>query len=456
MSRIDEMFEKNPTQPLDLDPGAVEREDEWVEWTAAEATRRLSELLRENAEIGAADYRREAERVIARILDEAASEALAAGRSVLPPATEAAITRRAIAQVCGLGPLQPLLDDPEIENINVNGSRVWVRYADGRREQRPPLFDDPDSLVALIRRIAAESATGERRFDPGAPILDMPMPGGERLNAVMEVARQPAVSIRRHRHSRTSLERLRKLGTLDPFLVRLLRAAVLSRRNTVITGGTGAGKTTLLRALASEIPVTERLVTIEDVFELGLDQDTDAHPDCVALQARPANIEGVGEITIADLVRTALRMSPDRVIVGETRGQETVPLLNAMSQGNDGSLTTLHAADSSGAFTKLGAYAAQSAERLPLEATASLVAAAVHLVVHVSAVPTGGRRVTSVREVVGADGQNVVSNEIYRRARTGERLPAAPPSPDTLDALVDAGFDPGLLHTDIGVGGPLS
>ncbi|WP_081748830.1 CpaF family protein [Nocardiopsis sp. CNT312] len=437
-----------------LDPGHGhrEREDALVERTAAEATRRLSALLRES-DVSDVDYRREAERVIARILDETAGEALAQGRPVLEPTAEAAVSRRVLAQVSGLGPLQPLLDDPEIENINVNGTRVWVRYADGRREQKPPLFDDPEQLIALIRRIAAESDSGERRFDPGAPILDMPMPGGERLNAVMEVAREPAVSIRRHRHSRASLERLRRLGTLDPALVALLRAAVLSRRNMVVTGGTGAGKTTLLRALASEIPPDERLVTIEDVFELGFDKDTDAHPDCVALQARPANIEGVGAITIADLVRAALRMSPDRVIVGETRGQETVPLLNAMSQGNDGSLTTLHAANSAGAFTKLGAYAAQSAERLPLDATASLVAAAVHLVIHVSALPTGGRMVTSVREVVGAEGQSVISNEIYRRNRAGERLPAAPPGSDTLDALTRAGLDASVLHTDMGVGG---
>nr|WP_246404665.1 ATPase, T2SS/T4P/T4SS family [Nocardiopsis algeriensis] len=407
----------------------------------------MSEETRGGPEETAEQYRARAERVIAQILDEAATRALSEGRAVLDPATEAAVSSGALARVCGLGPLQPLLDDSDIENININGVDVWVRRADGTREQHAALFDDPDDVVALVRRLAAESPSGERRFDPGAPILDMQLPGGERLNAVMEVSRQPAVSIRRHRHSRTSLERLRDLGTVDPALTALLRAAVRARRNMVVTGGTGAGKTTLLRALAAEIPPEERIVTIEDVFELGLDRDRAAHPDCVALQARPANVEGVGEITIADLVRTALRMSPDRVIVGETRGSETVPLLNAMSQGNDGSLTTLHAADSAGAFTKLGAYAAQSAERLPLEATASLVAAAVHLVVHVSALPTGGRKVTSVREVVGSEGQNVISNEIYRSGRDGA-LPAAPPSPDTLDALAEAGFDPAVLHTD--------
>ncbi|MDA8370668.1 MAG: ATPase, T2SS/T4P/T4SS family [Nocardiopsaceae bacterium] len=413
----------------------------WVEYTAGETTRRLGSIVRSGAELSGQKYRRQAERIIAQVLDEAASSALAEGQPVLEAAAETVITRQVLAQVCGLGPLQALLDEPDIENINCNGTQVWVRYSDGRREQRPSIFVSADELIALVRRIAAESATGERRFDPGAPILDMPLPGGERMNAIMEIAREPAVSIRRHRYRSTTLAALEQTGTLDSTLTALLRAAVGARRNMVVTGGTGAGKTTLLRAIAAEIPPQERLVTIEDVFELGLDQDTDAHPDCVALQARPANIEGAGEITVADLVRTALRMSPDRVIVGETRGHETVPLLNAMSQGNDGSLTTLHASDSAGAFTKLAAYAAQSAERLPLEATAVLIASAVHFVVHISATPGGHRRVTSVREVVGAEGGRVTSNEIYRRRLDGTALPAAVPSPDTIDALTAAGFD---------------
>jgi Flp pilus assembly CpaF family ATPase len=431
-----------------LDPEVNRVEARWVSYVSAETARRISEETRGEAPETPVEYRDRAERVIANILDEAARAALAQGRPLLASETEAVIAAASLAQVTGVGPLQPLLDDAEIENININGVDAWVRLADGSRRLHADLFDDVEDVIALVRRLAAESQSGERRFDPGAPILDLQLPGGERLNAVMEVSRQPSVSIRRHRYTHSSLRRLEKLGTLDSALVSLFRAAVGARRNMVVTGGTGAGKTTLLRALASEIPRTERLITIEDVFELGLDKDREAHPDCVALQARPSNVEGVGAITIADLVRTALRMSPDRVIVGETRGSETVPLLNAMSQGNDGSLTTLHAAGSAGAFTKLGAYAAQSAERLPLEATASLVASAVHLVVHVSALPTGERRVTSVREVVGAEGQNVVSNEIYRYSVRQGRLAAAPPSPDTLDALADHGFDPVFLQAE--------
>ncbi|MEV6820978.1 CpaF family protein [Nocardiopsis dassonvillei] len=410
-----------------------------VRQVTAEATRRLSAHAADTDPVAGQEYRALARRVIRQVLDERASRALASGQPVLDGATEEAIARQVLARVCGLGPLEALLEDAEIENVNLTGTRVWVRYADGRRERLPAIVDGPEELVALVRRIAADSPMGERRFDPAAPILDMALADGSRLNAILDVSHQPAVSIRRHRYHTTGLGQLRRLDTLDQMLVDLLRAAVRSRRNIVITGGTGAGKTTLLRALATEIPHQERVVTIEDVPELALERDETAHPDAVALHARPPNTEGRGEVTVADLVRAALRMSPDRVIVGETRGSETVPLLTAMSQGNDGSLTTLHAASSAGAFTKLGAYAALS-DRLPLEATSLLVAAAVHLVVHLSATPTGGRRVTSVREVVGADGTQVVSNEIYRHEH-GQRAPAAPPSPDTARALHSEGFD---------------
>ncbi|GAA3744494.1 CpaF family protein [Salinactinospora qingdaonensis] len=429
-----------------VDPEYAAAITQWTRYVAGEVRSRLSaQVDSSGASLAGRDYREQAERAIRQVLDEAAQHALAHGRAVLDGPSEQVVTRRVLAQVCGLGPLQELLDEPEIENINLTGTQVWVRYADGRREQRSPIVSSGQELVALVRRIAAESPAGERRFDPAAPILDMPLADGSRLNAVMEVAHAPAVSIRRHRHRTTTLAELAEAATVDDTLVGLLRAAVRARRNIVITGGTGAGKTTLLRALATEIPASERIVTVEDVAELALERDRSAHPDCVALHARPANVEGAGEITVADLVRAALRMSPDRVIVGETRGSETVPLLNAMSQGNDGSLTTLHAASSEGAFTKIGAYATQSSERLPLEASALLTAAAVHLVVHLSATPQGERMVTSVREVVGAEGQRVTSNEIYCRDHDGTVRTAAPPSPDMLDALVHGGLDPARL-----------
>ncbi|MDN5751608.1 MAG: CpaF/VirB11 family protein, partial [Pseudonocardia sp.] len=221
-----------------------------------------------------------------------------------------------------------------------------------------------------------------------------------------------------------------------------------ARKNRVSGGGTGEGKTTLLRALAAEMDPMERIVTIEDAFELGLDTDPDVHADVTAFQAREANVEGEGAVSQADLVRWALRMSPDRVIVGEIRGPEVIPMCNAMSQGNDGSMATLHASSSAVAFTRLASYAAQGPERLPLEATNLLVAGAVHFVVHLARVPgsRGTRVVSSIREVVGADGPQVVSNEIFRPDADRRARPVAGAiRSDTLDDLADAGFDPVLL-----------
>jgi Flp pilus assembly CpaF family ATPase len=205
---------------------------------------------------------------------------------------------------------------------------------------------------------------------------------------------------------------------------------------------------------------TERIVTVEDAFELGLDSDPAVHVDVTALQAREANVEGEGAVTQADLVRWALRMSPDRVIVGEIRGPEVIPMCNAMSQGNDGSMATLHASSSAIAFTRLASYAAQGPERLPLEATNLLVAGAVHLVVHLDRVPAGRapderalgghsvrpRVVSSIREVVGADGPQIISNEIFRPDADRRARPVAGAiRSETLDDLTDAGFDPAWL-----------
>ena len=419
---------------------------------ASEVTDRLSTAVREGErEPTAQEYRALVNKVARQVLHERASRALASGQPVLDGPTEEAVLRQVLARVGGLGPLEELLADEEIEDIDLNGTDVWVRYADGHRERRPPIVGSSQELVELVRRIAAESPQGERRFDTAAPILAMSLPDGSRLNAIRDVAAEPMVSIRRHRYRTTSLGELRRLGTLDDTLVGLLRAAARSRLNIVITGGTGAGKTTLLRALATEFAPHERVITIEDIPELRLERDTGAHPNSGALFARPANTEGNGEVMVTDLVRTALRMSPDRIIVGETRGSETIPLLNAMSQSNDGSVTQVPASSPQGAFTKLGAYAAQS-HHLPLEATSLLISVAVHLVVHAQKTPDGDRQVTSVREVVGVDGPQVLSNEIYRR-ENGHIVQAAPPSQATAQALHRGGFDVARLMAAPSVNG---
>lgn len=210
-----------------------------------------------------------------------------------------------------------------------------------------------------------------------------------------------------------------------------------------MAGATGAGKTTMLRALASEIPPEERLVTIESELELGLDRFPDLHPDCVALEAREANVEGVGVVSAAELVRMSLRMNPDRVLLGEVRGAEVVPLLNAMSQGNDGSMCTIHADSSANVFNKLALYAIQSPERLPLEATNLLAASAVDLLVWIAKTKSG-RFVGSVRHVVEAVGTTVVTNEVFRPGPDGRAVPGDPIPTSLLADLEDEGYDRAL------------
>ena len=236
------------------------------------------------------------------------------------------------------------------------------------------------------------------------------------------------------------LQDLVELGAIDDGLASFLSAAVKSRQQIIVAGATGAGKTTMLRALAAEISPNERIVTIETELELGLDRFADIHPDCVALEAREANVEGAGEVTAAELVRMSLRMNPDRVIVGEVRGDEIIPMLNAMSQGNDGSMCTVHADSSATVFNKMALYAMQAQERLPLEATCQLAAAAVDLVVFI-AKSGDGRWVSSVRQVVGVEGAQVITNELFRPGPDGRAIPGVPVPHDLARELTAHGWD---------------
>ena len=416
----------------------------------AEVLAALSQRERElsaggRSPLGPADEQALGRQLIADALERRATKALRDQDVLLAPDEEDALARTVFDALFRLDRLQRLLDDPGIENINANGAdQVFVRYADGRREQVAPIAVSDAELEEMLRSAAARVGIGERRFDRGSPRLSLQLPDGSRLFALMAVAARPCVSIRRHRYLRVTPDDLVRLGTLDLALRAFLRAAMLARKSVIICGGTGAGKTTLLRAMAADIPPSERLVTIEDSLELGLDRFGDLHPDVVALEAREPNLEGEGGVSLAELVRWALRMSPDRVIVGEARGEEVLALLNAMSQGTDGSMATLHASSSRGAFSKLATYAVQAPERLPLEATNLLVANAVHFVVHI-AQDQGQRFVSSVREVIDAEGPMVVSNEIFRPGPDGRAVPGAPVRNDTLDQLVSVGFDPGLL-----------
>ncbi|WP_433418768.1 CpaF family protein [Microtetraspora malaysiensis] len=413
----------------------------------AEVAERIAFRTRADEEYGRPpmtpqERRKYGQELITAALDAHVRKAIDTGRPPLDPTTEARIARAVDNALFGLGGFQPLLDDTRIENINANAfNDVHVTYADGTSEEVGPVADSDEDLAEMVRTAAALLGVGERRFDPGCPTLAMELPDGSRLVATMAVSRHPAVSIRRHRFPTATLPELRRTGTFSASMQDFLTALVRARKNIVVVGATGGGKTTLLRAMASVLPRHERIITAEEHFELGLDRDKDTHSNVLALQARKANIEGEGEITLADLVRVALGMSPSRVIVGEVKGDECIPMLNAMTQGNDGSLCTLHASSSQGAFSRLASFAAQAPERLSAEAAALLVSEAVHFVVYLAVTRDGTRVISSIREVVGCDGISVISNEIYSPGPDRRAARNHPLRTETLDDLEAAGLD---------------
>jgi pilus assembly protein CpaF len=413
------------------------------------ARQRRQDVVDGIAPMTAEDERQFARAVIGRVLDNWARSELAAGRVPPDSAEEQELADGIHAALFGVGRLQPLLDDPEVENIDINGcDRVFVGYADGREEVLPPVAESDEELIELVQILGAYSGLASRPFDTANPQLDLRLPDGSRLSAVMGVCSRPSLSIRRARLSRVSLDMLVANESMSPDLAGFLSAAVAARKNLMIAGATNAGKTTLLRAMANEIPPHERLITVERALELGLGEFEDLHPNVVAFEERLPNSEGQGQITMAELVRRSLRMNPSRVIVGEVLGDEIVTMLNAMSQGNDGSLSTIHANSSIEVFNRISTYAIQSQERLPADATAMLIAGAIDFVVFIERrndFAAGGRLrrvVTSVREVNGVDGR-VLSSEVFAAGPDHRAMPAAPIA--CLDELVEAGYRPQMI-----------
>jgi len=392
------------------------------------------------------DERQFARAVIARVLDAHARGEMASGRTPPTPQDEEEISAGIHAALYGVGRLQPLLDDPDVENVDINGyDNVFVQYGDGREERWGPVAESDDELVELVQILGAYSGLTSRPFDAANPQLDLRLPDGSRLSAVMDVCARPSISIRRSRLSRVHLDDLVRFGSVTPDVAAFLSAAVAARKNIMIAGATNAGKTTMLRALANEIGPEERLITVERALELGLGQFPDLHPNVVAFEERLPNSEGNGAIMMSELVRRSLRMNPSRVIVGEVLGDEIVTMLNAMSQGNDGSLSTIHANSSIEVFNRISTYAIQSVERLPVEATMMLIAGAIDFVVFVQKQNdylAGGRLrryVASIREVNGVDGR-VLSSEVFASGPDGIAVAAAPIA--CLDELVAAGYQP--------------
>jgi pilus assembly protein CpaF len=316
-------------------------------------------------------------------------------------------------ELLGLGPLEPLLKDPTITDILVNGSdSVFVeRY--GQLEHSPVRFKDDRHLLRIIQKIV--SAVG-RRIDESAPMVDARLADGSRVNAIVPplALDGPSVSIRKFARIPISMERLTEIGSVPHQVAEVLRAVVTSRRNVLISGGTGSGKTTMLNAMSAFIDERERIVTIEDSAELQLQQD-----HVVRLETRPPNIEGRGEITQRDLVKNALRMRPDRIILGEVRSGEAFDMLQAMNTGHDGSMTTVHANTPRDALSRVEQMIGMSGIDVPARSARAQIASAINVVIQVGRLSDGRRKLLSLSELTGMEGDVVTMQEIFRFRQTG-------------------------------------
>jgi pilus assembly protein CpaF len=316
-------------------------------------------------------------------------------------------------ELFGLGPLEPLLKDPTISDILVNSHKTIYIERRGKIERTNVQFKDDEHLMRVIERIV--SSVG-RRIDESSPMVDARLQDGSRVNAIIPPLSidGPVVSIRRFGSDPLKMSMLIDYNALTKDIADMLQMVVTARLNILISGGTGAGKTTLLNALSAYIPENERIVTIEDSAELQLQQ-----PHVVRLETRPPNIEGRGEVTQRDLVKNALRMRPDRIVIGEVRGGEAIDMLQAMNTGHDGSLTTVHANTPRDALARLETMIQMTGMRLSDRAMRQQIASALNLVVQVARMSDGSRRVTSISEVTGMEGETITMQEIFQYERTG-------------------------------------
>ncbi len=323
------------------------------------------------------------------------------------------IIEEVLNEVFGLGPLEPLLQDPTLSDILVTTPRMVYVERDGKLFRSPVQFKDDAHLLRIIEKVVSRVG---RRIDESSPMVDARLPDGSRVNAVIPPVAidGPLLSIRRFRADRLQAEELLANLTLTQEMLALLEACVKARLNVIISGGTGAGKTTLLNVLSVYIPEDERIVTIEDAAELQLRQVHVAR-----METRPPNIEGQGAIRQRQLVINALRMRPDRIIVGEVRGEEALDMLQAMNTGHDGSLTTIHANSPRDAISRLEVMVSMANANISLRAIRQQVASAVDLFVHLARLSDGSRRITHITECVGMEGDQVTLQDIFVFEKTG-------------------------------------
>lgn len=331
----------------------------------------------------------------------------------LPPTVRAQLFKDVTNELLGYGPIQQFLDDPDVNEIMVNGpNKVYVECR-GKLVKTNIVFEDDDHVLRVIERIVFPLG---QHVDADSPTADARLPDGSRVNAVIPPVAidGPSITIRKFRKDKLSIDQLIEFGSLTKFMAEFLRSCVIARLNIVISGGTGSGKTTLLNVISSFIPEDERIVTIEDAAELQLLQD-----HVVRLESRPQSSDGQSGITIRELVRNSLRMRPDRVVVGECRGGETLDMLQAMNTGHDGSLTSVHANSPRDAISRMETMALMSGLEMPLKVIREQIASAIDLIVQQSRLRDGERKITAITDVAGMEGDTVVLRDIFKFEQTG-------------------------------------
>ncbi len=359
----------------------------------------LSEVDLTKSEINEAEVRSKVDRIL--------NEVLAEEHIFLSRIERDRIFNQLLDEILGYGPIQPLLNDDTINEIMVNGPYKVYIERNGKIEKTNITFRDNEHLMRIIDRILAPLG---RRVDESCPYMDARLPDGSRVNVIIPPLSLvgPVLTIRKFAKIPFTVEKLIEIGTITPEAIEFLKACVIARLNIVISGGTGSGKTTFLNVLSGFIPNDERIITIENAAELQLRQE-----HVVTLETRPPNIEGKGEVTMRDLVINALRMRPDRIIVGEVRGGEALDMLQAMNTGHDGSLTTLHANSPRDALSRLETMVLMAGIEIPVKAIRQQIASALDLIVHMERLRDGSRKVVQITEVQGMEGDTIVLQDIF-------------------------------------------
>ncbi len=415
-------------------PGSVNR---FSTQAALSIRRELHQQMLRNIDLRRKDVRQLNDRQLKEELTGLLVELIEANPNFPVEINKEELISTLLSEALGLGPLDELLQDPNVSEIMVNSAQEIFVEKHGKLSREPICFSSDEAVRVVIDRIVQPLG---RRIDDSSPMVDARLPDGSRVNAIIPplAIRGPSITIRKFGKRFFTPEALLEQQSISPVMHQFLRVAIHHRLNIVVSGGTGSGKTTLLNVLSSMIPRSERIVTIEDSAELKLQ-----HPNLVALESRPPNMEGKGLVTIRELVRNALRMRPDRIVVGEVRGGEALDMLQAMNTGHDGSLTTVHANSPRDVFSRLEVMSLMAGIDMPISALREQIASAIQLIVHQTRFADGRRRVSSIYEVTGIEAGRIQSQELFRYVHSphGGEFRACGVIPEFYERLGQAGVD---------------